>query len=100
MRPPDAERRPDRGRRFQNLIKTDRLGRSESTARVRRAEDIAEQVAGIERALDSTDLVAIDAMSASPTYTPSEALEHVLAMHGGIRRRLGVLVVDDIVGVS
>lgn len=101
MSPPDADRRPDPGRRIQNLIKTERLGQPDNSPRVRRAEDIGEQVAEIERALDSTDLIAIDALSEAPNFTERQALEHVLAMHGGIRRRLRVLVVDDVpLGVS
>jgi hypothetical protein len=85
----NAERRPDRGRRVQNLTTTAAKAISSERTAVDAAAQISEAIVWLE-AVESTlcaGLLGIDGL------TLTEAAEHVVVLHGRVRRCLDFAVV-------
>lgn len=60
--------------------------------RHRMADDAVDLVLETVRLIDAADLVALDATTDLATFTPTDALDHILVLHGKARRLLGAAV--------
>ncbi len=82
----EKERAPAAAPSSERLTKT-ALYSSRSNATARYAEDAPEHLTEVDRLLDASDLVIMNAL-ADGECSPRDALEHTLALHARMRRNL------------